>query len=338
MGGVLLRLRPIVSPYLAKTEEKNMKQIGKLKRVPLREVWSHEARDFTQWLSENLGYLEECTGLTLSLSEVEAPTGDFAVDILAEDADGNLVIIENQLERTDHDHLGKLLTYMANHEAKTAIWVTSHPRPEHEKAVHWLNETLPADNAFFLIQVEAYRIDDSAPAPSFKVIAGPSPESRQIGAKRKELAERHIIRLEFWKQLLEKANKRSPLFANVSPSKDSWISAGAGRSGFTWSYVILKDQARVALYIDTQDVERNKAIFNFLFQRKEAIEQAFGVPLDWELKEGIRVVNISYKIRNRGGLRTPENWESLQEEMVDAMVRLEKALRPHLKELPSGMG
>lgn len=195
-----------------------MLHISKLTRVPLREVWAREARDFTHWLAKNLNYLENC-GLSLSLVKTEATTGDFAVDILAEDQDGNLVVIENQLERTDHDHLGKLITYMANHEAKTAIWITSQPRPEHEKAVHWLNETLPADTAFYLIKVEAFRIDTSPPAPFFTVIAGPSLESRQIGAQRKELAERHILQLEFWEQLLERARPQSMLFANIAPSK-----------------------------------------------------------------------------------------------------------------------
>ena len=311
-----------------------MAQIGKLTRVPLREVWPHEARDFSHWLAKNLDYLEECTGLSLSLVETEAAAGDFAVDILAEDRDGNLVVVENQLERTDHDHLGKLITYMANHEAKTAIWVTTQPRSEHEKAVHWLNEIFPADTAFYLIQVEAIRIDNSATALLFTVIAGPSPERREIGAQRKELAERHILRLEFWKQLLEKARRQSTLFANISPSKEHLISAGAGRTGLTWAYVILKDHARVELYINTQDVERNKAIFDFLHQHKEPIEQAFEAPLDWQRLEGNNTARICYYVRNRGGLRKREQWDALQESMIDAMVRLEKALKPYIENLP----
>jgi hypothetical protein len=311
-----------------------MVQIGKLTRVPLREAWPHEARNFSRWLAQNLDYLEECTGLSLSLVKTEATTGDLAVDILAEDRDGNLVVVENQLERTDHDHLGKLITYMANYEAKIAIWVTNQPRLEHEKAVHWLNEMFPADTAFYLIQVETVQIDNSAPAPLFTVIAGPSPESRQIGAQRKELAERHILRLEFWEQLLDKARQQSTLFANVSPSKESWICAGAGRAGLVWAYVVLKDHARVELYIDTQDVERNKAIFDFLAQRKEAIEQAFGAPLDWQRLEEKRAARICFYIRDCGGLRTRERWHDLQESMIDAMVRLEKALKPHIENLP----
>ena len=313
-----------------------MGPIARLTPVPLRELWKHEALDFTSWLAENLDYLEEATGLTLSLVEQEASAGDFSADILAEDNSGNTVVIENQLEKTDHDHLGKLLTYMSNLDAKTAIWISSQPRPEHEKAVHWLNETLPADTAFYLIQVEAYRIADSPPAPKFTVIAGPSEESRRIGTQRKELAERYQLRLEFWEQLLEKANQRAPQHphARISPNKDNWIGAGAGKSGLAWAHVILMDHARVEFYIDTQDGVRNKKIFDFLAQRKEEIEKAFGASLDWQRLEGKRAARICHYLRNHGGLRNRDKWDELQDAMIDAMIRLEKAIKPYIKKLP----
>jgi hypothetical protein len=148
--------------------------ISRLEPVPLRELWRNETLDFTTWLAENLDFLGETLGMDLSLVEREASAGSFSADILAEDGNGNPVIIENQLERTDHDHLGKLITYLSNLDAKTAFWITSEPRPEHEKAVHWLNEALPADTAFYLVKIEAYRIGDSPPAPLLTVVAGPS--------------------------------------------------------------------------------------------------------------------------------------------------------------------
>lgn len=310
-----------------------MNPIARLTRVPLREVWRHEALDFTHWLAENLDLLSEPTGLRLSLVQVEAAAGDFAVDILAEDGDGNLVVIENQLERTDHDHLGKLITYLSNHDAKTAIWITSQPRPEHEKAVHWLNETLPDDTSFYLLQVEAVRIDASPPAPLFTVIAGPSAESRQIGEQRKELARRHVLRKEFWGGLLKKAKEKSSLFANISPSIDNWVSAGAGKSGLAWNYVVLKDHARVELYIDTGNSEKNKSYFDTLLQHKEDIESRFGAPLEWQRLDEKRAARIAYLIREHGGLYDQENWNALQDAMIEAMERLENALKPHLSHL-----
>jgi hypothetical protein len=119
--------------------------VGKLTRVPLREVWPHEALDFTRWLQVNLDVLSEHLPVALTSAEREQSAGAFSVDLVAEDADGNVVVIENQLERSDHDHLGKMITYLAAFEAKRAIWIVADPRPEHVRAVSWLNDASPAD-------------------------------------------------------------------------------------------------------------------------------------------------------------------------------------------------
>ncbi len=308
--------------------------ISRLTPVPLRELWKHEAQDFTSWLSDNLDYLDEVTGLTLTFVEQEASAGDFSADLLAEDANGSLVIIENQLERTNHDHLGKLLTYMSNLDAKTAVWITSEPRPEHEKAIHWLNETLPADTAFYLIQVEAYRIEDSPPAPKFTVIAGPSEQSRQVGAQRKEMVERHMLRLDFWRSLLERAKAKTSLHANISPSKDNWISKGAGKSGLSYNYSILMNAGRVELFIDTGDAETNKRYFDQFFAHKTSIESVFGDSLDWQRMDDKRASRVAYQITGSGGLKTPDSWPELQDRMIEAMIHLEEAFKSYIKELP----
>ncbi len=306
--------------------------IGRLKRVDLRELWRHEARDFTTWLSENLDLLGETLGLQLSLLEREAAAGPFSADILADDGHDNLVVIENQLEATDHDHLGKLITYMSNLNAKTAVWIAREPRLEHEKAVHWLNEMLPADTAIYLLRVEAYRIGDSPAAPLFTIIAGPSPQARQAGEQKKELAERHVLRLEFWKQFLERAKGKTPLHARVSPTTDNWINASADKSGLTYSYVIRMDDAQVELYIDRGDTEENKRIFDALQARKEAIEAAFGGPLDWQRQDDRRGSRIRHVITT-SGLKDRERWPQLQDAMIDGMVRLERAFKPEIQQL-----
>lgn len=137
--------------------------IGKISRVPLREVWKHEAYDLTRWLEQNIDVLSDAVGLPLANPEREQAAGTFSVDLVAEDAAGNPVVIENQLGRTDHDHLGKLLTYMVTVGAKTAIWVAAEPRSEHVSTVAWLNESSAA--SFYLLKIEAIRIGDSPPAP-----------------------------------------------------------------------------------------------------------------------------------------------------------------------------
>jgi hypothetical protein len=306
--------------------------ISRLEPVPLRELWRNEARDFTAWLAENLDFLGETLEIDLSLVEQEASAGAFAADILAEDGSSNPVIIENQLERTDHDHLGKLITYLSNLDAKVAVWITSEPRLEHEKAVHWLNEALPVDTAFYLVRIEAYRIGDSPPAPLLTVVAGPSLEAKQIGDQKKELAQRHLLRLEFWGQLLEQAKEQTSLHARISPGKENWISAGAGRSGLAFNYVIRMSDAQVELYIDKGETEANKGIFDQLSANKEQIEEAFGAPLDWQRLDDRRACRICHRL-TVGGLADRDRWSEIQDTMIDAMIRLEKALKPHIKRL-----
>ncbi|MEJ5197596.1 MAG: DUF4268 domain-containing protein [Anaerolineae bacterium] len=310
--------------------------IARLKPVPLREMWAHEARDFTTWLAENLDLLGETLGIPrLSLVQREAAAGIFAADILADDGQDRLVVIENQLESTDHDHLGKLITYLSNLEAKIAVWITSAPRPEHERAVHWLNELLPADMAFYLVQIEAFRIGDSPPAPKFTVVAGPSREAQQAGEQKKELAERHLLRLEFWKQLLERARAKTPLHAHIAPGTENWISASAGKSGLGFNYVVRMEDARVELYIDRTDAEQNKQIFDALYERKAEIEQAFGGPLEWQRLDAKRACRILHLLPG-GGLLDQHRWPEIQDRMIDAMIRLERAFKPEIQRLKVG--
>lgn len=204
------------------------------------------------------------------------------------------MVIENQLEKTDHDHLGKLVTYLSNLTAKIAIWITSLPRLEHITAMNWLNEISPADTSFFLVKVEAYTIGDSAPSPLFTTICGPSSEAKEIGGQKHDLAERHLKRIEFWKQLLDKAKEVNPLHANVSPSKDNWVTAGAGKSGMGWSYSITMDKGSVELFIDRgpDKKEETDQIYAMIVSDQEMIEKAFSGALEWDTKEGRRVCRI----------------------------------------------
>jgi hypothetical protein len=307
-------------------------QIGRLEPVSLRELWPSEARDFTTWLAENLDFLGEKLGVELSLVEQEASAGVFSADILAEDGSGNPVVIENQLERTDHDHLGKLITYLSNLDAKTAVWITSNPRPEHEQAIHWLNQVLPADMAFYLVKIEAYRIEGSPSASLLTVVAGPTPEARQVGTQKKELAKRHILRREFWAQLLERAKERTLLHARRAPTANSSLNAGSGKAGIVFQYRIRMDDAEVALRIRRDTVEESKRIFDSLYANRDTIERAFGDRLEWLRLDDVRNCRITYVI-SFGGLRDRDCWPEIQDRMIDAMVRLERALGPEIRRL-----
>lgn len=307
--------------------------IAELESVPLREHWKKEESDFSTWLEQNIDILSDALGLGLSVVQREKSAGAFQADLVAEDDVGQLVVIENQPERTDHDHLGKLLTYLTNLEAKIAIWISSDPRPEHVKAVGWLNEVTPSDTAFYLVQLPAYRIAGSDPAPLFTPIVGPSSEAKDVGASRKELGERHILRKESWGQLLAQAKDRGvKVHADCAPSTRIALGAGAGKTGLSFGYLVWDDRTGVELYIDTGDRERNERIFDAFQSQKDAIEKAFGNPLARERLEGKRACRIRFTLME-GGLHDRDRWGAIADAMISAMDRLAKAFKPHIQAL-----
>jgi hypothetical protein len=307
--------------------------IGKLETVELRELWRHEARDFTSWLAENCDVLADQIGLELTVVEQEKSVGPFNVDIFAKDSDGRPVIIENQLERTNHDHLGKVLTYLSNLDAKIAIWISSDPRPEHVTAIDFLNENMPSDTQFYLIKVQALRIGDSDPAPLFTVEAGPSEERSAGGEIKKGLADSDKLRFEFFTQLLELCRQRTGLFSNVSPvQKLSWVNAGAGKSGLLWTLAVTAKAARVELVLCLPTAETNRKRFEALRARKQEIETAFGEPLFWDFEESRKQQYLRYHCRV-GGLEDEGDWKAIQNDMVERLIRLELSLRAPLKML-----
>lgn len=310
--------------------------LERLQPVPLREAWPHEARDFSVWLSENLDALSEKLDFELTFVERDKVVGSFIIDVLAEDEAGDHVVIENQLERTDHDHLGKVITYMSSLDAKTGIWVTSEPRDEHRRAIDWLNKISPIDYRFYLVKVQTVKIGGSQPAPLFTIEAQPDPETKKRSKDIEDLVERHVLRRNFWTQLISKAKDKTNLHTNISPSKQSWISTGGGRTGLAFSYTITKRNGGVELYIDKgkESDEINKRWFDFLQSHKVEIEQAFGEPLEWERLNERRASRIAKRFTT-GNLYDEATWGPIQDKMIDAMVRLEKVLRPFIKQLPN---
>ena len=307
--------------------------IGKLERLPLREVWKHEAYDFTQWLQENIDVLNMALDLNLVNVDRETAAGPFSIDLVAEDEGGGTVIIENQLEKSNHDHLGKIITYLTAMSARTAIWIVSDPRPEHVAAIAWLNESSSA--SFYMVKVEAVRIGDSPAAPLFTLIVGPSEEAKDAGQTKREIAERYNLRRRWWTMLLERASRVSKLHAHITPGDYSWLGASAGIRGLNLNYSVTQEECSAELYIDRgKDSEQeNKLIFDQLYANLEAIEQTFGGPLNWQQMEGRRASRIRYSRKNGGYRSSEEQWPEIQDSIIQSMNKLEKALRPFLKQL-----
>jgi len=304
--------------------------IGKLQRVPLRQVWRHEAYDFTQWLQENVDILNESLDLDLVSAEREQAAGSFSIDLVAESSDGETYVVENQLGKSDHDHLGKVITYFTAMKARGAIWIVSEPRQEHVNAVAWLNEANNAD--FYLVKVEAVRIGDSPAAPLLTLIVGPSAEAKEAGRAKQELAERYDIRKNWWTQLI--ALPAAKLHAHITPGQYSWIGASSGVRGLNFNYVVTQNECGAELYIDRgkDGEEQNQAIFDQLFSCKDEIEAGIRFPLSWQRLDGRRACRI--KIELHGGYRSAEpEWPAIQERLAEAMTQLEAAMKPVLRRL-----
>ena len=209
-----LRLSPQIKALILYNDVVVMK-LSKLIKLPLRTIWKHEAQDFTKWLAteENLALLSETIGITLANPQTEVGVGRFSVDILADDDDNNRrVIIENQIEKTNHDHLGKLITYASGLNAELCIWVVARAQQEHEQAIKWLNENTTENVNFFLIEIEAWQIDKSLPAAKFNIVAQPNDWAkaiRQRGRGSSEATDLQLQQQEFWDKVREYGEENS---------------------------------------------------------------------------------------------------------------------------------
>lgn len=304
--------------------------ISKIRRVPLREVWKHEAYDFTRWLEQNVDVLNDALGIDLISAEREQAAGPFSIDLVAEDSCGDSYVIENQLEKSNHDHLGKLITYFTSMDAKGGIWIVSEPRPEHVAAIAWLNEA--TDAKFYLVIVEAIRIDESPAAPLLTLIVGPSEEAKEVGRVKREIASHHLARRRWWEMLLSRPDAH--LHAHRNPWDWSWMSADTEIPGLTLNYRLTKTTCRVDLHIERKKYGKyeNERIFDQLLEHRAEIESKVSFPLEWDKME----LNKSCEIRTTipGGHTAPEEqWPEIQGEAVRAMNELEAALKPLLPRL-----
>lgn len=261
-----------------------MKELGKLKKVPLREIWIHEAHSFTTWLAkpENLGLLSDELDIEATLIQTEASVGRFNVDILAEESTSNKkIVIENQLETTDHDHLGKIITYASGIDAEFVVWVVASVREEHKRAIDWLNEHTDEDLNFFLVKVELWQIGDSAPAPRFNIVCQPNDWAkavRQSTSSATGVSETKLRQLDFWEKFREFAQNEKTELRLRKPSPQHWydISSGASNWHIALTLNSLTHKMGCEVYI-----HEDKELFKKFELYKDKIEEHLGSDIEW---------------------------------------------------------
>lgn len=283
-------------------------QLGKLEKVNLREVWNHEAIDFTNWLAqpENLSLLSDEIGVEIILIKKEAEVGEFHVDIFAQEQNTERkIIIENQLEETDHDHLGKLITYASGLNADIIIWIVKDVRDEHRQAVDWLNEHSDGKIKFFIIRMELWKIGDSFPAPKFFIISQPNDWAAQVkeSVEDYETSETKLLQLEFWNKFKSYAEGKDTILRLKSTGPRSWYNIAIGSSEAHMSYTVNTQDNKIGCEIYIPD---SKELFNSLEQHKLEIEREAGSTLEWMRLEGKKASRI--KIAIDGDITQKENW------------------------------
>lgn len=284
--------------------------LAKLKKVELREAWKHEAIDFTRWLAEepNLRLLADEIGFDIKLVQTEAAVGNFNVDILAEEENtGRKIIIENQLEITNHDHLGKLITYASGYDAGVIVWVVKDVREEHRQAVDWLNEHTDETIEFYLVKIEVWQIEDSPLAPKFEIISKPNDWAKTVkeSVGRGEVTETKLKQLEFWNMLRDYAKEQNARIRFQKAYPQHWTNISIGSSDAHMAFTIRSKENLFGVELYISD---NKDLYAHLFQNKEAIEQELSESLEWmELPEKkASRIRISYP----GDFNDQTKWET----------------------------
>lgn len=262
-------------------------ELGEIEIINPREVWKHEERDFTPWVAENINKISEVIGVPIIVEQTEQKIGNIELDIYGKvEGKDTIVIIENQLNSTDHIHLGQLLTYAGGLDASIIIWIATEIRDEHRSAIEWLNKISNENSSFFLLRPEVIKIGESKPAVKFHLEVGPSDFERRV----REFVEtgdapRHEFRMKFWEDLFHYLEKENHKWAkNRRTTKDSWISSGVGRVGVNVNVSMAQgSRIRVEIYFPQDE---DKKHFDQLLNYKDKIEKKLlGQEISWERLE-----------------------------------------------------
>lgn len=313
--------------------------LGILKKVELRSVWESEAQHFTPWLAEeqNLSILSDTLKIDLELEATEKDVGLFRADILCKDTrTGDWVLIENQLERTDHIHLGQLLTYAAGLQAVSIVWVSANFTEEHRATLDWLNDITSDQFRFFGLEVELWRIGESQPAPKFNIVSKPNDWTRSIGAAAKRISDQPMSEtqeryVQFWSGFRDHLLQIGSAIRPAKPPPENWTQYSVGRTGFSLSanFNTQEQWLKSELYIHGKLA---KDYFRQLMEERESIERDFGDALDWQVLPDRIGTRIGVYKRNVDPME-PDQWPHHFAWMSDALQRLDRTFRGRVKTL-----
>ena len=300
---------------------KQICELGELKEIDVRKIWKHEQYDFSEWMAEpeNIERLNDILGLTLVDVSKEAYVGSYRCDLVAQDeTTGIKVVIENQLEASNHDHLGKIITYASGLDASVVVWIVTKAREEHRSAIEWLNNNTTSNVDFFLLEVHAYKIGNSLPAVKFEVVEMPNDFIKNAKAPMQsgEMSRSQSERLMFWTQFNDRLAERGKPFNIRKATMDHWYDVSVGTSKAHIGITLVNKENFVGLELYISD---SKELFDSLYLQKSKIEEELGIDFDWQRLDGKKASRILYRL---DGLNFDDhsNYPQLMDQIIDLVV------------------
>ncbi|MFC2083998.1 DUF4268 domain-containing protein [Bacteroidota bacterium] len=308
-------------------------ELGKIEKIDIRSQWANEENHFTPWLAkeENIQLLADEISLDLEVEDTEVFIGSFKADILARDSEGRTVIIENQLEKTNHKHLGQIITYASGVGAKIMIWICSEVTDEHRQAINWLNDITSSDISFFAIEIELWKINESLPAPRFNIKAGPNDwtKSTKNSSEPRALTETRKSHLEFWNSFKEYMDINGTKLKMRTPRAQHWYGIAIGRSKFSISLTTNTQSGVVCCEIYIRGSKAKQA-FSLLEKSKIDVEDILG-ELDWqELPDG---QDCRIKKTTAGNTKDKSDWPEIHAWFKENSEKFYDVFSPLIKNL-----
>ena len=315
--------------------------LGTIEKVNLQDVWPNEAKDFTPWLEQNLVALGDSLGMELEMEKREAPVGSFSLDLLANDLSrGRTVVIENQLTQTDHKHLGQLLMYASGYDASVVVWLAKEIREEHRQAIDWLNQRTDERTEFFGVAIELLKIDNSRPAPHFKLVAFPNDfRKHNVGIGEAAIpSERQELYRTYFQNLFDRLRESHKFTGARKAQSKSFTGFSSGFSRISYAHSFAQGgRVRLGLYIDQREASENKWLFDQLEKDKASLESEFGEPFEWDrldLKKASQIV-----IYRDGTIDEDlETLEDISNWAIDGLLKLKSVFRPRLAKILENRG
>ena len=315
-------------------------KLGKIKKIDLRTIWASESSDFTPWLAkeENIALLSDAIGMDLEVESQEKNVGPFRADILARDvATNHYVLIENQLEQTNHNHLGQIMTYAAGLDAFSIIWIAKSFTEEHRAALDWLNRITDENINFFGIEVEAIQIGDSLAAPQFNVVAKPNDWSKIIKSNTNSgsLTETKIKQQEYWTEFRDYVLKNGSPFKVQKPLPQHWTNVALGRSYFYLSLNVNSVNGTISINFEMSGANA-KPNYDALREKfEEDSKNKISANLDWmrldDKKVSMVKLSKSFDFLDVDSRKEQFAW------FVENVQKFIKYFRPKIKALPSNI-